>query len=226
MHARSTSKSASRKAGLGALSMPTEAEWDDDGRTAARALIAWTTNNDSKRRQADRYLLMWYAKTLTAKWDRTSDATRSCVRFIREHLTRDELRVVDRAATGGWETVVRGRSWVVLASRDRKRFLASLTPRDRARYEPILEGSPTLPMAKAVRPPPGPRLRAGIDVRDQEPSDDELVAISREAFAGVPDANRRALAGIHERIEIERARVLARIQARAAARDGIAGSVG
>lgn len=44
---------------------------------------------------------------------------------------------------------------------------------------------------------------------DREPTDEELVALSREAFAGVSAAHDRALAAMRERIDRESARVLA-----------------
>ena len=45
---------------------------------------------------------------------------------------------------------------------------------------------------------------------DYEPSDDELIQLSRDAFAGVAEANARALEEMHARIAVLRNAALAR----------------
>lgn len=49
---------------------------------------------------------------------------------------------------------------------------------------------------------------------DREPTDEELEALSREAFAGVSAAHDRALLALRARIEEESARVLAALAQR------------
>jgi|JI10StandDraft_1071094.scaffolds.fasta_scaffold13495_6 hypothetical protein len=48
---------------------------------------------------------------------------------------------------------------------------------------------------------------------DYEPTDEELVELAHEAFAGVREANEAALARMRAAIDVERANVLARLRA-------------
>lgn len=49
---------------------------------------------------------------------------------------------------------------------------------------------------------------------EYEPTDEDLAELMHEAFAGVPEANARALAGLREQVKVQRAIVLARLAAR------------
>ncbi|MCZ7686823.1 MAG: hypothetical protein M5U28_51995 [Sandaracinaceae bacterium] len=51
---------------------------------------------------------------------------------------------------------------------------------------------------------------------EREPTDEELIELSREAFADVPRANEAALRVLRAQIAEERERVLARLAARTA----------
>lgn len=51
---------------------------------------------------------------------------------------------------------------------------------------------------------------------EREPTDEELIELSREAFADVPRANEAALRALRAQIAEERERVLARLAARTA----------
>jgi hypothetical protein len=45
-----------------------------------------------------------------------------------------------------------------------------------------------------------------------EPTDEDLLELAREAFAGVREANERALQGVHAQIAARRVEVLARLR--------------
>jgi len=51
-----------------------------------------------------------------------------------------------------------------------------------------------------------------------EPSDDQLNGLIARAFAGIPEANRAAIAGIHAQIRLARAETLRELDALLAAR--------
>jgi hypothetical protein len=62
-------------------------------------------------------------------------------------------------------------------------------------------------------------MASGIDLSDPdfEPTDAQLSGLMARAFAGVPEANRAALASIHEKIRLARAETLRNLDARLSA---------
>ena len=109
-------------------------------------LLAWIAKEPSRKEQANRYLLMWYAKTLAGKEAHDVPDCRAVATLLRQHLGAADLAEVDRALAGSWESLARGRSLVVLASRQRLRFLDTLSPEQRRRFAPYLSAFLAVPI--------------------------------------------------------------------------------
>lgn len=106
----------------------------DDGADFVRALLEWIAGGTSRRAQAGRYLLMWYAKSIADQGTHKLPDGPAVVELLRARLTRPELADVDLALRASWDALRYGGSLKTLASRHRKTFIASLSPEQRARF--------------------------------------------------------------------------------------------
>ncbi len=173
----------------------------------AAALSTWAASQ-SGLQHARRALLLWYAKVLAST--RGDPAQRDeLLNTLNARLTPAERLTVQEVVERGWFNVEDGNTIRVTAARHRKDFERSLTSADRRRYWWFLGGArpvgTAIPMAAALA----------------EPTDDELISLAIEAFAGVDEGNRRARAAVETRIAERRIEVLARLAARRRRRDSI-----
>lgn len=188
-----------------------ERSWSSAGSDAsvatdfAAALSTWAASQPGLH-HARRALLLWYAKALAST--RGEAAQRhELLQALHARLTPAERLTVQDAVDRGWSNVERGNSIRVMAARHRKDFERSLSSADRRRYWWFLGGA--RPVDAASPPAAAPA----------EPTDDELISLAVEAFAGVDEGNRRARVAVETRVAERRVEVLARLAARQRLRD-------
>ena len=187
-----------------------ERSWSSAGSDAsvatdfAAALSTWAASQPGLH-HARRALLLWYAKALAST---RGDATQrdELLHALHARLTPAERLTVQDAIERGWSNVERGNTIRVMAARHRKDFERSLSGADRRRYWWFLGGARPV---DAASPP----------AASSEPTDDELISLAVEAFAGVDEGNRRARAAVETRVAERRVEVLARLAARHRSRD-------
>ena len=122
----------------------------DDGADFVRALLEWIGAGSPRSERASRYLLMWYAKSVLDKGTHEAPDRHAIAELIRARLTRAELVDVDRALAAGWDALRYGGSLKTLASRQRKRFVASLAPEQHARFARYLALLPPVALAAGL----------------------------------------------------------------------------